>query len=69
MGVMKAMKVTPDVLDLAALGLSIDDVKPLAVVKSFHPPAERPPVKMMEGEPAGAADELARLLSEEAGVI
>jgi electron transfer flavoprotein beta subunit len=64
MGVMKAMKVTPDMLDLAALGLNADDVKPLSEPSAFHPPRERPPVKMVED-----ANELARLLREDAKIM
>jgi electron transfer flavoprotein beta subunit len=69
MGVMKAMKVTPELLGLQAIGLSAVDVKPLVKVAAFHPPKARPPVRMVEGEPADAAGKLARILREDAKII
>jgi len=67
--VMKAMTVTPETFDLAALELSVEDVQSLVVLSAFHPPYKRGPVKMVEGAPPEAARELARLLRDETKII
>jgi electron transfer flavoprotein beta subunit len=51
----------------AELGLTTGD--PLVVRESIELPPGRPAGKLIEGEPAVAAQELARLLREEAKVI
>jgi electron transfer flavoprotein beta subunit len=67
--VMKAMRAKIDKLDLAALGLSRERVEPVLAVAGYRPPPTRPPVKMIPGESAAAARELARLLRDEAKVL
>jgi electron transfer flavoprotein beta subunit len=71
-GVMKAMRTEIKKLDVAAIGLSQDEVgKPGSQVEilRYHRPPERPPVTMIQG----AADEMVKqvvtLLKEEAKVI
>lgn len=65
-GTMKAMKVQIPRTDLAALGVTAQAPLP---VTGYSTVGERPPVKMIEGEPADAAAELVRLLREEAKVL
>lgn len=66
MGVMKAMKVQVPTVELEELGV---EAAPELRPRAYHLPPERPPVKMLEGEPAEAAAELVRRLREEAGVL
>ncbi len=54
-----------DVAGFAAAVANLGGVK----MHAFQPPPERPPGKMIPGEPEPAAKELARLLREEAKVI
>ncbi len=65
-GTMKAMKVQIPRTDLATLGVEAHPVLPVA---SYRTVGKRPPVKMIEGEPAEAAAELVRLLRQEAKVL
>lgn len=66
-GIMKAKKKPVDVKDTAALGISVD--AKAKVVKMVPPPA-RKPGKIIEGDDPGTkAQELIRLLREEAKVI
>lgn len=71
-GIMKAKKKEIKKVTLADIPLEADQVGTAGsksrVVK-FHPLPERPPVKMIEGEPGGQAKELVRLLREEAKVV
>ena len=66
MGVMKAMKAQIPRVTLDELGVAT--LPPLALVGYSGSPA-RPPVTMLQGEPAVVAAELARLLREEAKVL
>jgi len=70
MGVMKAMKMTSETLDLAALGLDAGRVAPLVTPTVFYPRGERAPARMVDkDDPAEAAGELARLLRDDAKII
>ena len=66
MGVMKAMKAQIPRVTLDELGVAT--LPPLALVGYSGAPA-RPPVTMLQGEPAAVAADLARLLREEAKVL
>ncbi len=66
MGLMRAMKAQIPRRSLADLG--VEPLRPLAS-GGFQGPRSRPEVRMIEGEPADAAAELARLLRDEARVI
>ena len=68
-GIMAAKKKPMGLLDAAALGLSADAVAPRTERKTMAPPADRAPVKLIQGDPATQAKELIRLLHEEAKVI
>jgi electron transfer flavoprotein beta subunit len=68
-GIMAAKKKPLDVKDAAALGLDAAALAPRATVAVLSLPPERPPVKMIQGDPATQAQELLRLLHEEAKVI
>jgi electron transfer flavoprotein beta subunit len=71
-GIMKAKKKEIKKLDLAALGLSADEVGEKGAklkTKNFRLPPERQAGKKIEGEPAEMAAELAKLLREEAKLI
>lgn len=67
--IFKAKKKPVDTLDLAALGLSADDVAPAATVSGLAAPAERPKGRLIEGDVDTQVKELVRLLREEAKVI
>jgi electron transfer flavoprotein beta subunit len=66
MGLMKAMKAQVPKASLAELGV---EAAPAPIVAGYRGPARRPPVKMIEGEPAAAAARLVELLREEAKVL
>ena len=66
-GIMKAKKKPIKELEFSALGVSDSDIK--ITFSDFKLPPEKPPVKMLEGEPAAQAAELAKLLREEAKVL
>ena len=68
-GIMAAKKKPLNVLDLAGLGLDAAAVAPKLRVSRLELPPARPPVRLIEGEPAAQAAELVRLLHEEAKVI
>jgi len=68
-GIMAAKKKPLQVLDLKALGLDPGAVAAGARVVRLELPPPRPPVRMVEGDPATQAKELVRLLHEEAKVI
>jgi electron transfer flavoprotein beta subunit len=68
-GIMAAKKKTIQALDAAALGLDAAALAPRVKVAAMELPASRPPVRMIEGDPAAQASELIRLLHEEAKVI
>ena len=68
-GIMAAKKKPIQVLDLAGLGLDAAAVAPKVKVTALELPAARPAVRLLEGDPAGQAKELIRLLHEEAKVI
>lgn len=66
-GIMKAKKKPLKELSLDALGITTDACKVQFV--NYALPAEKPAVKMLSGDAAEQAKELARLLREEAKVI
>jgi electron transfer flavoprotein beta subunit len=68
-GIMAAKKKPLNVLNLAGLGLDAAAVAPKLRVSRLELPPARPPVRLIEGEPAAQAAELVRLLHEEAKVI
>jgi electron transfer flavoprotein beta subunit len=68
-GIMAAKKKPVQVVDAAALGLDAAALAPKVKVASMELPPSRPPVRMIEGDPAAQASELIRLLHEEAKVI
>jgi len=68
-GIMAAKKKPLQVMDLKALGLDAGAVAARARVVRLELPRPRPPVRMVEGDPATQAKELVRLLHEEAKVI
>ena len=72
MNVMKAMKAQIKKVDLAALGLTSDDVGPSSAkikVQKYLPSPKRPPVKMIKGDFPENVRTLVKLLKEEAKVI
>ncbi len=68
-GIMAAKKKPMGVMDAAALGLTAEALAARTERRTMAPPAERPPVKLIQGDPAAQAKELIRLLHEEAKVI
>ena len=68
-GIMAAKKKPLTVLDAAGLGLDAAALEPKLRVSRLELPPPRPPVRMVEGDPATQAAELVRLLHEEAKVI
>ena len=68
-GIMAAKKKPMGTLDAAALGVSKDALAGKTERRTMAPPADRPPVKLIQGDPATQAKELIRLLHEEAKVI
>ena len=66
-GIMKAKKKVIKELTLDAVGVSAADIR--VRYKSFQLPAEKPAVKMLTGDAAAQAQELTKLLREEAKVI
>lgn len=66
-GIMKAKKKPLKEYDLAGLGVDANHMK--VTFTEFELPAEKPAVKMIEGDPAVQAKELVRLLREEAKVL
>lgn len=68
-GIMAAKKKTIEAKDAAALGLSADALRPRVTVSALELPPPRPAVRMIEGDAAAQAQELIRLLHEEAKVI
>ncbi|MES2856917.1 MAG: electron transfer flavoprotein subunit beta/FixA family protein [Bdellovibrionota bacterium] len=66
-GIMKAKKKVIKELTLEAVGVSAADIR--IKYKSFQMPAEKPAVKMLSGDSAAQAAELAKLLRQEAKVI
>ncbi len=71
-GIMKAKKKELKPLKLQDVGLSAEEVgeagSRVSIVKLEYPP-ERPPGKILEGEPEDVVKELVKLLREEAKVI
>jgi len=68
-GIMAAKKKPMGTLDAATLGLSASALAPRTERRTMAPPPERPPVKLIAGDPKTQAKELIRLLHEEAKVI
>ena len=69
MKVMKAAKAKIDSRDLAALGISADDVAPLTELVRYESPGKRGPVRMAAGDFPANVDDLVRMLRDEAKVI
>jgi len=67
--IMKAKRKPIEEKDLAALGLTADDVSPAVRFSDYAPPPARPSGRILEGDAATTAKELVRLLREEAKVI
>jgi len=68
-GIMAAKKKPIDVKDAAALGLDAGALAPRVKIAALALPADRPAIKMIQGDPSAQAQELLRLLHEEAKVI
>lgn len=68
-GIMAAKKKPMGTLDAAALAVSADAIAPKTARTAMAPPADRPPVTLIQGDAATQAKELIRLLHEEAKVI
>lgn len=68
-GIMSAKKKPVQTLDAAGVGLDAAATVPKLRVVAMELPPERPPVKMIEGDPETQAKELVRLLHEEAKVL
>ena len=68
-GVMKAMKAQIQKIDLKALGLSQEDVRPKTKIVKFYPPTKRPPVKMIGEEFPKNVEVLVKILREQEKVI
>ena len=68
-GIMAAKKKPMGVLDAATLGVKAEQLVPKTARRAMAPPPDRPPVKLIQGDPAAQAKELIRLLHEEAKVI
>jgi electron transfer flavoprotein beta subunit len=68
-GIMAAKKKPIQLLDAAALGLDAAALAPKLRVSRLELPPPRPPVRMIEGDPATQAKELVRVLHEDAKVI
>lgn len=66
-GIMKAKKKPIKEVSLAALGL--DSLKPSMQFTEFKIPADKPAVKMMDGDADAQAKQLVKLLHEEAKVL
>lgn len=66
-GIMKAKKKTVKELSLSGLGLPTEGSA--MIYNNFSLPPERPPARMLEGDAAAQAGQLARLLREDAKVI
>lgn len=68
-GIMAAKKKPMGVLNASTLGLTDAALTPGTERRAIAPPAERPAVRLIQGEAAVQAKELIRLLHEEAKVI
>ena len=71
-GVMKAMRTEIKKLDMAAIGLSQDEVGKRGsqeAILRYHRPPQRPPVTMIQGEADDVVKQVFTLLKEEAKVI
>lgn len=66
-GIMKAKKKPVKELSLGDLGVEASQVR--VKLKNYKSPAEKPAVKMLQGDSAAQAKELVRLLLEEAKVL
>lgn len=66
-GIMKAKKKPLKEMTLADVGIAASQIK--TRLRNFELPPEKPPVKMIAGDPATQAKELVRLLMEEAKVL
>ena len=67
--IMKAKRKPIDKLDLAALGLTADDMAPACAFTNYGAPPARPSGRILEGEVADVVKELVGLLRNEAKVI
>ncbi|MBW1782057.1 MAG: electron transfer flavoprotein subunit beta/FixA family protein [Deltaproteobacteria bacterium] len=64
MGIRKARKKELAVIDVAALGLSEDDLIPRTVIEEVFLPPETAGAEMIEGDPSSVADELIKIIKE-----
>lgn len=67
--IMKAKRKPIDKLDLAALGLTADDMAPACTFTNFSAPPARPSGRILEGDVPDVVKELVSLLRNEAKVI
>jgi electron transfer flavoprotein beta subunit len=67
MGIMKAKKIPIKKLTLADVGIS--EINNKIQTEKLYAPAEKPPGKVIEGEPEETVKELVKLLKEEAKVL
>jgi electron transfer flavoprotein alpha/beta subunit len=63
------MKAQINKIDLKALGLLSEDVRPKTKIAKYYPPKKRPPVKMIEEEFPKNVEFLVRILREQEKVI
>jgi electron transfer flavoprotein beta subunit len=71
-GIMKAKKKEIKKIGLGDVGMSAEEVGPAGSftrVVRYHPLPDRPPCKILEGEPVEVAQQLVRVLRENAKVI
>ena len=68
-GIMAAKKKPLHALDAKGVSLDAEALAPKTKLMKLELPPARPPVRMIEGDPATRAQELLRLLHEEAKVI
>lgn len=66
-GIMKAKKKPVKELSLGDVGVEASQIR--VKFKNFKAPPEKPPVKMLSGDPAAQAKELIRLLMDEAKIL
>jgi len=68
-GIMQSKRKPMEVVELSSLNLDDDALTPKTTVQSYEEKPGKEPGKKVDGDPAEAAHELARLLNEEAGVL
>ncbi len=68
-GIMRAKKKKIETLDIASLGLSLDEVEARTEILEFLPPAQRQSGKLFEGDAKEITNQVVNLLSTEAKVL